>query len=404
MIKKLWTGILLGTGILLMLTACGSQTPMENWAQEPVSEAEGEQSEGEPAEESEPAEDDAEEPLVQPEGFAYDYGQLPEREQKIYLEILDILKKRDADEEISLITEERLGTVFQCVMNDHPEIFYVQGYTFTKFTRGDKIVRMTFSGTYTMDEAEIREKEAGIEAYAEQCFRGLPENASQYDKVKYVYEYLIHHTEYNLQAENNQNICSVFLNGESVCQGYAKATQYLLNRLDVDVTLVSGRVENGEGHAWNLVWIDGNSYYVDTTWGDASYQTTAGPEEDVLQNSPINYDYLCVTTAQLERTHQIDSVVGLPECTATEANYYVKEGACFTEYDEEKLRELFDRKAAAGENYVTLKCSCDDVYELFKQKLIEEEGIFDYMQSDGGLISYVSSSRQLSLSFWNKIE
>ena len=35
-------------------------------------------------------------------------------------------------------------------------------------------------------------------------------------------------------------------------------------------------------------------------------------------------------------------VVAMPECTAMEANYYVREGNYFTEYNREQLQTIFD--------------------------------------------------------------
>ena len=335
--------------------------------------------------------------------YAYHYTRLSEEEQALYVDILEALSACASDVHIDLVEEEAFDKVFQCVMNDHPEIFYVDGYTFTKYTLGEELKKITITGTYLYDEEETRQRQERIEAYASQCLAGIPEGMDEYGKVKYLYEYIINHTEYDADAEDNQNICSVFLYGRSVCQGYAKAFQYLLRETGVFCTIVIGSVSEGEGHAWNLVRIDGDYYYVDPTWGDASYQMEESGESGEYEGEhlpTINYDYLCVTTQQLTRTHKIENVVEPPICTAMEANYYVKEGAYFTSVDEEGLGELFQREYAKGSTYVTLKCSGEEVYRQMEDALIGEQEIFRYLESPDGVIAYADNAEQLSLSFW----
>lgn len=338
------------------------------------------------------------------EASCYNYEQLNEWQKLWYEDIADTLNS--FGEEVRLnkeglnqgMDETDIDAIFQCVLLDHPELFYVEGYTYTKYSRGDYIVSIRFSGTYNMDREQAVKRKHEIEAVVQPILNQGKQLPGDYEKIKYVYETIIQNTDYDLNAADNQNIYSVFVRHRSVCQGYAKAVQYLLERLQIPCTLVQGTVDTGEGHAWNLVEADGEFYYLDATWGDASYQS-----EEVLgeQEVPeINYDYLNVTTDQLMRTHIMDQPVEMPVCTATEDNYYVREGTLFDSYDREKMQQVFDRAFSSGKKDVSLKCTDRETFRTILHAMIEEKEIFQFLPQNHDTIVYSHNEKQLSMSFW----
>ncbi len=327
----------------------------------------------------------------------YYYDRMNDRQKLVYAEVFMILLQSEENITVSDADGSDLDMVFQAVLADHPEIFYVSGYQYTQYLRDAEVQRISFTGTYTMTPEQIVAKQTEMEQYVEACLAGMPQG-DDYEKLRYLYEYVIDHTDYVLNAPGNQSICSVFLQGQSVCQGYAKAYQYLCQRAGVSATLVTGNIrETGYGHAWNLVFADGDYYYVDATWGDASY--TSAESGQAVRVPGINYEYLCITTEQINRTHEIDTIVDMPECTATADNFYVREDSYLTAYDIEALDRIFRNADADRQNYVTFCCATDELYNRYYEYLITEQGIFGYMDSEQG-ISYAENPLARTLGFW----
>ncbi|WP_197029541.1 transglutaminase domain-containing protein [Butyrivibrio sp. AE3004] len=329
----------------------------------------------------------------------YAFEHLTKEGQTLYVELLRIIQKRAEDVVVSTLDEEVLDVVCQFVLADHPELFYMDGYTYTRYTVAGVLKKISFTGNYIYSDEEIADRLNRINDYVNTCLSEVPSDADDYTKVKYVYDYLITNTEYDAKAPDNQNICSVFLYGRSVCQGYAKATQYLLNKLGVPTTLVTGKV-NGIGHAWNLVLVDGEYTYVDTTWGDSSYQKLEAGDDNSQKLPLINYTYLCCTTQDIEKTHVIAETLPVPECTSMKNNYYVREGEYFTEVDMNALENLFKRSYAIGSNNVTIKCSTKNIYDEFKKTLFTDKTVFRLMEGSNNTVSYSSFETQYILVIW----
>lgn len=351
-------------------------------------------------------EEDAAAYYTDPCAWEYCYQYLDEAGRQWYRDIQRILAGMEQEQELSPegleagLTEEDIDRIFCYVLADHPEYFYVDGYRYTKYTRMERLVKIEFSGSYTCDSQERARRWEQIEEAADALLAQAPTEGDDYEKARYVYETLIRGTDYVLDAPDSQNLYSVLVNGASVCQGYAKATQYLLGRLGIPCVLVQGQVEPGEGHAWNLLCLDGDYYYMDTTWGDASYRQTGDATQDQGWMPQVNYDYLCVTTSQLLRTHTPGTDVPLPECTATRDNYYVREGCLLDSCEETALQEAFDRAVSAGRQEISLKCTEESVYRQLLEHLIGQKEVFSYLGRDFSTLHYARNEKQLSITFW----
>ncbi len=336
------------------------------------------------------------------EGLFY-YDLLSDDEKTIYSQILYILQGMMEDVTISTMDENILEKVFGYVLNDHPELFYVEGYNYTRYTVGNIPQKMTFSGTYSMSTEEVNEHVGRINAYISDFSESLKNNIDKvddYNIIKFVYEYIIFGTDYDEQAEHNQSIISVMENGRSVCSGYSKTAQLLLNSCGVKTTIVLGRVKDGESHSWNLVLADGKYYYMDVTWGDSSYTLREDSGEFTNSLPPVNYNYMLMTTDLVKSTHDFDNPELFPQCVSMEDNYFVKEGLYFTAVDDKMLWQAFNNAYVKEKEYIMIRMDNMDVYSKMRSYLLDDQKIFDYIISREGTVSYAENPEQLYMIFW----
>ncbi len=296
----------------------------------------------------------------------YYYEQLPEEEKIAYQEISQGILDRSEEIYIHSADAKRTNELFEYVLKDCPEIFWCDGTAKTTHYEG-KEEYTVLEPVYSCTAKERKERQIQIDEEAEACLSGVEEGASDYDKILYVFEYIVNTVDYDASAEDNQNIYSVFVNKRSVCAGYSKATQYLLERLGVFCTYVTGTTKDGESHAWNLVICEGDYYYVDTTWGDPVFLNS----EQAIDNNYISYDYMCCNEDELFKTHTPDSDVTFPECTKMDYNYYVVNHMYYDEYNSDAILQEMNHTISGKKNPSVFKFADSDCYEQ------AHEDIFD---------------------------
>lgn len=313
------------------------------------------------------------------EALYYGYQSLSKEEQEVYRQIAAGLEQQKSEIKITALSEDRLITVFNMVMIDHPEYFWIEGefqYTTVEDLKENTKAATQIMPIYTVEEEQTEELKQQIEMQAEEWIATIDASADTYEKIKSVYELLIREVEYDESSSYNQTIQSVFLEKKTVCMGYAKATQYLLNKMGIFCTLVTGNIldEANSSHAWNLVQIGENYYYVDTTWGSPGYNAK-GDREDA-----ISYSYLCCSDKTISATHKANEDILLPSCTDESYHYYRRKGCWYETYDKERICQVLKRDIEANSQKTELCFQEEEGYRQAVQDIVEGNLIQEVVQ------------------------
>lgn len=313
--------------------------------------------------------------------YNYYYNMLNNEEKNIYNIMYESIANFEESTSFPGVDYEAFLRAQMAFNYDHPEYYWISEFQCT--TTFNKVTEVSYTIPFSQDEF------LECEQIAENILYNVDSNASAYDKLRYIYEYIIETTDYDINAECNQDIRSVLKYQTSVCAGYSRTYQYLCNLLEIPCIYVTGTGKNGESHSWNEVQIGDNWYWVDVTWGDPVY------ENESEMGNVMNYNYLCVSDRDFLDTHVINTGFELsnyscsdlyvyPSCDDDSYNYYVLEGCYFDYYDRDEVDDYFGNLLKNGLiRSIELKFSNEEAfYEAYYD-------LFDDGNSDGYIFKII---------------
>lgn len=301
----------------------------------------------------------------------YYFKQLTEEEQRVYRELLKGIRAREKEFYLTISDDDSIDRSYHAVLKDHPEIFWVHNR--------EKIYKTTYSDSdycvftpgYTYTDSEIDEIQTAMEQSFQEVRVLIPEDAGDYEKVRIVYTYVIDHTRYQT-GEDDQSIAGVFWKKSAVCAGYAGAVQYLLERLDIPCIYVDGSTKGStEGHAWDIVKIGQEYYYVDATNGDQP-DFLNGDAAQLEEHKTIIYDYLCPFPEEYEKTYTPSEELTVPACTARDLDFYVLNQGYFEDYSWQDIYDYCKMRLDNGAAVVRFKFGSQEAFSEACQELLDD--------------------------------
>lgn len=263
------------------------------------------------------------------------YRQLTDSQKRIYGSLTEALSRG----RLSCVLSGYSPDSFQSDVNravdaiycDHPEIFWIEGsWQYQSSTRSDGEV----IGFVTLDSCDFWSDQASADRTMSELEAALSEVialaegcATDYERIKLVHDLIAENTEYDIEEMNSRNaennsVYSCLVEGEAVCGGYARALQLILCRLDIPCISIMGRTD-GEMHMWNCVYIDGEPYFIDPTWAD--------------DGEIVIYEWFCVSSEQMQDTHEPLADFSVPESAGGEYDYYRYHGYLLDSYDRRRF-------------------------------------------------------------------
>ena len=285
------------------------------------------------------------------------------------------------------LTPEEIASAFAVTKSKHPELFWTVGYS-VKSGRNFTELEFQVMNHYTVNQ--LKTMTSAMNRKARSIAQKAMKHHSAYDKILSVHDEIVSFTEYSKTRSNSKNLSHTaygcLVEKKAVCEGYARAFQYVMQILRIECGICSGTV-GSESHAWNYVKIGNAYYWIDVTWDDPVCKTKSEFKDW------ISHSYFLLNDETLFRTRKLSKDnVFVPACREMKENFFVKNQLYFKTYDFLQVDRLLT--AHLKEKRLEIMFSSPKeiqkaVRDLFEKKTFWQAKIFDAPNGrKGGSVKY----------------
>lgn len=164
-----------------------------------------------------------------------------------------------------------IGKFWAGIINEHPDLYYVSGGCHYSYSTAKKVTKITPIYLSGFDNDAFK-------TATEKALSVIEDGMSDLEIAVALHDYLAVNCAYAYEDYLNDTLDNnvytsygVLVERSAVCQGYALAYKYLLNKAGITCYMVTS---DAMCHAWNLIELNGEYYQVDVTWDDPVWNLT----------------------------------------------------------------------------------------------------------------------------------
>lgn len=169
---------------------------------------------------------------------------------------------------------------FNMVLLDHPELFWVRtdfNYSYVEVTGAVTSAQFNFYDFASTPEALAKAKR-DFDNAAGEILKGANKYDNAVEKELFIHDAINQAAEFDVDAPYSQSAYSALVTHRSVCAGYARAFQYLMQKsgipcyycmgtADGEAVAATGGTETS--HSWNIVRTGHTYCNIDCMWDDS---------------------------------------------------------------------------------------------------------------------------------------